>query len=63
LEAQFRLNFNLLYHQKIDFRTFDDMVPWERDAYIAMLVRQVEEDNEKEKLKQQERKARRARRR
>jgi hypothetical protein len=42
---------------------FEDMMPWERDAYVTMLIRQVEEDNEKEKLKAQERKARRAARR
>jgi len=63
LTAQFKLNFSLLYHQKIDFRMFEDMMPWERDAYVTMLIRQVEEDNEKEKLKAQERKARRAARR
>ena len=42
---------------------FDDMMPWEKDAYVSMLIRQVEEENEKEKLKAQERKARRAARR
>jgi hypothetical protein len=50
----------MLYHQNIDFTMFDDMIPWQRDVYIAMLIRQVEEDNEKEKLKQQERRARAA---
>jgi predicted CopG family antitoxin len=39
---------------------FDDMIPWERDVHIAMIIKNVEEDNEKEKLKQQERRARRA---
>jgi len=52
-----------MYHHKLDFTIYDDMLPWERDAYVAMIVRQVEEDNEKAKLKEQERKARRARRR
>lgn len=42
---------------------FDDMMPWERDVFVSMLIRQVEEDNEKEKLRAQERKARRAARR
>lgn len=48
----------MLYHQKIDFTIFDDKLPWERDVYVAMLIRQVEDDNEKQKLKEQERKAR-----
>jgi len=37
---------------------FDDRMPWERDVYVGMLIRQVEEDNEKEKLRQQEKRAR-----
>ncbi len=61
------MNFSLLYHQKIDFRIFDELLPWEREVYLTMLVKQVEEDNEKEKLLAQERKSkektRRARRR
>jgi hypothetical protein len=40
---------------------YDDMVPWERDAYIAMLVAQVEDDNEKRKLEEQAKKNRRKR--
>jgi len=36
---------------------FDDMIPWERDVYVGMIVNQVAEDNEKEKIRQQERKA------
>ena len=57
LEAVFKLNFSLLYHQKIDFRMFDDMMPWEKDTYLGMLINKVEEENEKAKLKAQERKA------
>lgn len=53
----------MLYHQKIDFTMFDDRMPWERDVYVGMLIRKVEEDNEKEKLRQQERKAAAKRRR
>jgi len=52
----------MLYHQKIDFTMFDDRLPWERDVYIAMLIRQVEEDNEKAKLRENERRARAKRR-
>jgi len=50
LEAQFKLNFSLMYHQKIDFTMFDDMMPWERDAYIALLTSTVAAENEKIKL-------------
>jgi len=47
----------MLYHQKIDIRMFDDRAPWERDVFVGMLIRQVEEDNERERIKQQEAKS------
>jgi hypothetical protein len=50
LKAHFELNFSLLHHHKMDFTIFDDMMPWERDAYIAMLVAKIEEENERIKL-------------
>jgi len=59
LEAQFKLNFSLLYHQKIDFTMFNDMMPWERDAYVQMLIQQVEAENELRKLEMQEAKVKR----
>lgn len=59
MEAQFKLNFSLLYHQKIDFTMFNDMMPWERDAYVQMLIQQVEAENELRKLEMQEAKVKR----
>jgi hypothetical protein len=50
LEAQFKLNFSLLFHQKIDFTMFDDMMPWERSVYIDRIVATVAAENEKIKL-------------
>lgn len=40
---------------------FDDMAPWEKGAYIAMLTNKIEEENEKEKMKQSARRAAAAR--
>jgi hypothetical protein len=36
---------------------FDDMMPWERDAYIGMLLSTVEAENEKIKLENAAKKA------
>ena len=52
------MNFMLLYHHKIDFRIFDDMIPWEKDAYIGMLSAKIKEENENAKLKEMENKSR-----
>ncbi len=42
---------------------YDDMVPWERDVLISLLVQEVEKENEKRKLEEQAKRARRAARR
>ena len=57
LKEYYNLNFSLLYHHKIDFNLFEDMIPWEKDVYITMLVNKVKEENEKRKLEAAERKA------
>jgi hypothetical protein len=45
LRQHFETNFNLLYHHKLDIRLFDSMVPWEKDVYLTMMVKTVEEEN------------------
>jgi len=43
----------LMQHHKYSLTELDNMMPWERDIYIAMLVQYIEEENQKikEKLK------------
>ena len=48
----------LLHSHKIDFRIFDDMVPWEKDAYMNLLVSKIKEENEAIKLREMESKSR-----
>lgn len=57
LRQHFETNFNLLYHHKLDTRIFDQMVPWERDIYLAMMVKAIEEENLKLKLQESSRRA------
>lgn len=42
-----------MQHHKYSLTELDNMMPWERDIYIAMLVQYIEEENQKikEKLK------------
>ena len=41
-------------HYKWSLTELDDMMPWEREIYVAMLKQFVEEENQR--LKEQERK-------
>ena len=42
-----------MQHHKYSLSELENMMPWERDIYVAMLVQYIEEENQKikEKLK------------
>jgi hypothetical protein len=45
-----------MQHHKYSLTELDNMLPWERDIYVNMLVQFLEEENEKIKTAQQNRK-------
>jgi hypothetical protein len=45
-----------MQHHKYSLTELENMIPWERDVYIAMLVQYIEEENEKIKQQQSARK-------
>ena len=51
LGNHFQTNFAMMQHHKYSLEELNNMMPWERNIYITMLIRHVEEENEK--LKQQ----------
>ena len=40
-----------MQHHKYSLTELENMIPWERDVYVSMLVQYIEEENEK--IKQQ----------
>ena len=36
-----------MYNHQLDPEMFDRLMPWERDVYISMLTKKIEEENEK----------------
>ena len=50
LESYFKLNFALMQHHKYSLTEIENMMPWERDIYVALLQQHIEEEN----LKQQQ---------
>jgi hypothetical protein len=48
----FQTNFAMMQHHKYSLTELDSMLPWERQIYVDMLVRHLEE--EKERLKAQQ---------
>ena len=45
-------NFSLMQHHKYSLTELENMMPWERDIYVGMLINYIKEENEK--IKQQE---------
>jgi len=49
LSNYYQTNFALTYHHKYSLTELEEMLPWERDVYVNLLIMQIEEENEKAK--------------
>ena len=47
----YQTNFALMQHHKYSLTELENMIPWERDIYVTLLLKYLEE--EQEKIKQQ----------
>ena len=45
LEAYYRINFALMQFHKYSLTEIENMMPWERDIYLALLRSHIEEEN------------------
>lgn len=44
-----------MQHHKYSLTELDNMIPWERDIYVSMLIQYMEEENQRLKQLQNER--------
>ena len=44
-----------MHHHKYSLSDLDDMIPWEREIYVEMLVQFIKEENEKQQQRAAER--------
>ena len=51
LRNYYKTNFALMQHHKYSLTELENMIPWEREIYITMLMQYLEE--EKQKMEQQ----------
>jgi len=40
-----KVNFALMQHHKYSLRELEEMLPWEREVYLNMLLQHIEEEN------------------
>ena len=45
-----------MQHHKYSLSEIENMMPWERDIYVDMLITWIKEENEKQKQREAERK-------
>ena len=48
LESYYRINFSLMQYHKYSLTELENMMPWERDVYIALLQDYIEEQRLKQ---------------
>tara|TARA_B100001564_G_scaffold247884_1_gene210387 strand:- start:279 stop:431 length:153 start_codon:yes stop_codon:yes gene_type:complete len=48
------MNFALMQHHKYSLTELENMIPWERDIYVGLLLNYLEE--EEERIKEENRK-------
>jgi hypothetical protein len=44
-----------MQHHKYSLTELENMIPWERDIYVSLLIQYIEEENAKIKERQQRR--------
>jgi hypothetical protein len=47
LESYYRINFALMQYHKYSLTEIENMIPWEREIYLALLENHIREEEEK----------------
>jgi|TARA_B110000438_G_scaffold302080_1_gene358694 hypothetical protein len=40
-------NFSMMQHHKYSLSDLDNMLPWEREIYVALLMKHISEENQR----------------
>lgn len=54
----YSVNFDLMQRHKYSLTELDNMIPWEREIYISLLIQHIKEENERQKREEAEAKRR-----
>jgi hypothetical protein len=47
LETYYRINFALMQYHKYSLSDIENMIPWEREIYLALLENHIRDEEEK----------------
>jgi len=43
----YNTNFTLMQHHKYSLSELENMIPWEREIYLSLLIKHIQEENER----------------
>tara|TARA_B100000902_G_C27277817_1_gene899840 strand:- start:1503 stop:1688 length:186 start_codon:yes stop_codon:yes gene_type:complete len=53
LENYYKTNFALMQHHKYSLTELENMMPWERDVYVNLLIAHIQEEERRQKSEEQ----------
>tara|TARA_R100000278_G_C5451858_1_gene157723 strand:+ start:172 stop:357 length:186 start_codon:yes stop_codon:yes gene_type:complete len=53
LENYYKTNFALMQHHKYSLTELENMIPWERDVYVNLLIAHIQEEERRQKQDEQ----------
>tara|TARA_B100001113_G_scaffold88194_1_gene70473 strand:- start:6208 stop:6393 length:186 start_codon:yes stop_codon:yes gene_type:complete len=53
LENYYKTNFALMQHHKYSLTELENMIPWERDVYVNLLIAHIQEEERRQKQEEQ----------
>ena len=52
IDSTLETNFSLMQHHNYSLSDLENMLPWEREIYVDMLITYIKEENERKKREQ-----------
>ena len=49
LESYYKITFSMIQFHKWSLTEIENLMPWERDVYVSMLIKHIEEEEQKAK--------------
>ncbi len=53
LENYYKTNFALMQHHKYSLTELENMIPWERDVYVNLIIAHIQEEERRQKADEQ----------
>ena len=52
LENYYKTNFALMQHHKYSLTELENMIPWERDVFVILLIAHIQEEERRQKAEE-----------